>query len=237
MNICSTSLHVTPTMAFTWDLQPTPRGFRVSVWPKVCFYNIPPENLQWETTQWLEYNLIFAPCETSLEWHSYTCAPGKTGHIWLVVLAFTALAPALQCSSSHLHVAMRPAPSACTNTPHLCNSAKQLPCAWSKHVQSNFGQCSPRLISSDINAPWYWSIKKLSKKIRHGIVSSLVMSKAMPRNSCLCTRLPLHKAVMSLAAAQNCSWAMWETSSASKGLVIPADTAITLSNTSVWLIL
>lgn len=151
-------------LPWPWDLQLTPRGPSASVWPKVCFYSIPPENLQQETTQWLEDNLIFVPCETSLEWHSYTYAPGKMGHIWLVVLAFTALAPALHCSSSLLHVAMRPAPFTCINTPHLCNTAKQLPCAWSKHVldrvQSSFVQRSLRWVSSDIAPPWYRSIKK-----------------------------------------------------------------------------
>lgn len=45
---------------------------------------------------------------------------------------------------------------------------------------------------------------KLSRKIKDGIVTSLVIGKDMPRNSSLCTRLPLHKAGMSLAAAQIC---------------------------------
>lgn len=103
----------------------------------------------------------------------------------------------------------------CINTPHLCNAAKQFPCAWSKHeldhVQSSFVQCSLRWISSDIGPSCYQSIKKkkkLPRKIREGIASSLVMSKDMPRNNCLCTRLALHKAGMNLAAAQNCSWAL-----------------------------
>lgn len=99
------------------------------VWPKVCFYSIPPENLQLETTQWLEDNLVFVHCETSLEWHSNPWAPGK---ILLVVLAFAALAPAFCFGSSHLYVAMRPAPFTWINTPHLCNTTKQLPCAWRK---------------------------------------------------------------------------------------------------------
>lgn len=52
----------------------------------------------------------------------------------------------------------------CINTPHLCNTAKQFPCAWSKHeldhVQSSFVQCSLRWISSDIGPSCYQSIKK-----------------------------------------------------------------------------
>lgn len=52
----------------------------------------------------------------------------------------------------------------CINTPHLCNTAKQLPCAWSKHVlehvQSSFVQCPLRWISSDIGPSWYQPIKE-----------------------------------------------------------------------------
>lgn len=224
MNIHFISLHVIPTMAigFTnisqwfWVCSGKSTHFlSACVWPKGCFYSTPPENLQLKTTQCLEDSLVFVPCETPLEWHSYTWALGMMGHILLVVLAFAAFAPALCLGSSHLHVAM---------TPHLCNTTKQLPCAqWQCDMDYGAKQLCPAFTSVDLF--WHCSslipvkTQKLSRQLEDWIERPhggciLVMSKDVPGSSCLCTRLPLHVAGMSLAAAQNCSWAMWEASSA-----------------------
>lgn len=205
--VCSGKVHIFSALVFDLKFVPTASLQKISIWRP---------HSDWKTT--LSLYAVGYHWMVQLHLGSRQDGAYSTGCIGLCnTCTSTSLQlqlPAHGNESSSIHLNKHTTPVKHYQTAALCMAGVWHK-SWCKAALSSV-PCDGSLLTlllpdTDQKRKAIQAAQRLNSETHGGCVH--VMSKS--GNSCLCTRLPLHGAVTSLTlAAQNCSLATWEASSA-----------------------